>query len=106
MDNCNHQRIANSGSNDKPYGYCWKYIVLKLRYRCNFCILKSCRFCLMEKNQLPSEGSILLDRRPNRYQTIEYRIISLENIINELTKKIIKLEDIVNKISKVVERLE
>ena len=38
MDNCDHQWISNSGSNDKPCVYCKRYPVIKLRYRCNNCI--------------------------------------------------------------------
>ena len=67
MNNCNHQWIANSGSNDKPCVYCQRYPVLKLRYRCCLCILENCRFCLTEKNQLPPESSTSLDIRPNRH---------------------------------------
>ena len=99
MNNCDHQWIGNSGSNDKPCGYCWKYPVLKLRYRCNLCILENCRFCLIKKSQLPLEDSIPVDTRPNRYQT-------LENIIDELAKKVMKLEETINKIGTVVEKLE
>ena len=57
MENCIHQWISNSGSNDKPCVYYKKYPVLKLRYKCNQCIIESCRFCLIEKDQLPPETS-------------------------------------------------
>ena len=94
MDNCNHQWIAYSGSNDKPCVYCQRYSVLKLRYRCCLCILESCKFCLTEKHQLPPESSTSLDIRPNRHQSIELRIITLKIIIDNLQKQIRKLEDI------------
>ena len=57
MENCTHQWISNSGSNDKPCVYCNRYPVLKLRYRCNNCINESCRFCLIDLHQLPPETS-------------------------------------------------
>ena len=57
MDNCDLQWISNSGSNDKPCVYYKKYPVLKLRYKYNQCIIESCRFCLIEKDQLPPETS-------------------------------------------------
>ena len=94
MNNCNHQWIANSSNNDKPCVYCYRYPVLKLRYRC-FYILESCRFCLTEKDQLPPEGSTSLDIRPNKHQTIDLRIIALEYIIDNLQRQIRKLEDTV-----------
>ena len=106
MESCNHQWIANSGSNDKPCGYCWKYPGLKLRYRCNICILESCRFCLIEKWQLPLEGCIPLDTRSNRYQPLQFQILALEKLIDELIKWTGKLEDIVDKIGAVVESFE
>ena len=105
--NCEHQWIANSGNNDKTCRYCWKYPLLKLRYRCSLCILESCRSCLIEKDQLPLESSsIPSDNRPNRYQTLEFRIIALENIINTLTEKLTRLEDMVEKINTIIKGLE
>ena len=99
MDNCRHQWIANSGSNDKHCVYYQWYPVLKLRYRCSHCIIESCRFCLINKEQLPPEQSTVLKIRPNRNQTLELRIITLENIIEELQKKIKMLELILDGIS-------
>ena len=52
MENCTHQWISNSSSNDKPCVYYKRYPVLKLRYRCSQCIIESCRFCLIETNPL------------------------------------------------------
>ena len=106
-ENCEHQWIANKDSNDKLCGYCWKYPVLKLKYRCSLCILESCKFCLIEKNQLPLESSsIPSDNRPNRYQTLEFRIIALENIIDILTEKLTRLEDMVERMNTIIKRLE
>ena len=106
-ENCGHQWIANSGSNDKLCGYCWKYLVLKLRYRYSLYILESCRFCLIEKSQLPPESSsIPSDNRPNRYQTLEFRIIALKNIIGTLTEKLTKFEDMVERINTIIKGLE
>ena len=86
MDTCTHQWISNSGSNDKPCVYYDRYPVLKLRYRCNNCIKESCRFCLIDLHQLPPEPSQTI-RPPNRFQTLELRLISLENYIDEIFKK-------------------
>ena len=92
MDSCRHQRIANSGSNDKPCVYCQRYLVLKLCYRCSQCIIESCRFCLIDKEQLPPENSTALEIRLNNiHLTLELRIITLENIIEELQEKSKKL---------------
>ena len=98
MENCAHQWISNSGSNDKPCVYCTRYPVLKLRYRCNNCIKESCRFCLIDLNQLPPETSQAV-RPPNRFQTLELRLISLENYIDELLEKIKQIEGILAKLN-------
>ena len=78
MENCTHQWICNSDSNDKSCVYCKRYPVLKLCYRCNNCISESCRFCLVDLHQLPPETSQAV-RPTNRFQTLELRLISLEN---------------------------
>ena len=98
MDNCDHQWISNSGSNSKPYIYCRRYPILKLCYRCNQCIKESCRFCLIEREQLPLETSQTV-RPNNRDQTLELRLISLKNIIDELQKEIKQLEVITSKLN-------
>ena len=98
MDNCTHQWISNSGSNNKPCVYYKRYPVLKLCYRCNNCIKESCCFCLIELHQLPPETSQPV-RPNNRFQTLELRLISLENLIDEIQKKIKQLEDIIAKLN-------
>ena len=98
MDNCTHQWISNSGSNDKPCVYCDRYPVLKLRYRCNNCIKESCRFCLIDLHQLPLEPSQAI-RPPNRFQTLELRLISLENYIDEIFKKLKQIEEVLAKLN-------
>ena len=98
METCTHQWISNSGSNDKLCVYCKRYPVLKIRYRCNQCIKESCRFCLIELNQLPPEASQLV-RPNNRFQTLELRLISLENLIDEMQGKIKQLEGIIAKLN-------
>ena len=45
-----------------------------------------------------------MDTRLNRYQTLQFQIIALDNIIDELRKKIMQLEDTINRICAVVER--
>ena len=98
MDNCTHQWISNSGSNDKPCVYCDRYPVLKLRYRCNNCIKESCRFCLIDLHQLPPEPSQAI-RPPNRFQTLELRHISLENYIDEIFEKLKRIEEVLAKLN-------
>ena len=98
MDNCIHQWISNSGSNDKPCVYCDRYPVLKLRYRCNNCIKESCRFCLIDLQQLPPEPSQVI-RPPNRFQTLELRLISLENYIDEIFEKLKRIEEVLAKLN-------
>ena len=44
--------------------------------------------------------------RLNGHQTLEFRIIALENIIDELNRKIMKLEDIVEKLSAIITRFK
>ena len=62
---------------------------------------------LNKKNQLlPERSSIPTDNKPNRYQTLEFRIIALENIINTLTEKLTRLEDMVEKINTIIKGLE
>ena len=57
-------------------------------------------FLFIEKEQLPPETSQTLELRPNsRHQTLELRIITLENIIDELEEKLKKLEIIISKLS-------
>ena len=72
--------------------------MLKLRYRSNQCIRESCRFYLIELNQLPLETSKLV-RPNNRFQTLELRLISLENLIDEIQEKIKQLEGIIAKLN-------
>ena len=97
MDNCTHQWISNSGSNDKPCVFCKRYSVLKLRYRCNISIKESCHFCLIELHQLPLETS--QSAKPtNRFQTLELRLISLENQIDEILEKLKQIEGILPKL--------
>ena len=97
MDNCFHQSISNSGSNDIPCVCCRRYPVLKLRYRCNQCIKESCGFCLIDFHQLPPETSQAI-RPPNRFQTLELRLISLENLIDEIQEKLKQLEAMIRKL--------
>ena len=103
--NCKRQWIANSGSNDKPCKFCLRYPVLKLRYRCNFCVSESCRFCLIDREQLPPENSTFSEIRPNRHQTLELRIITLENILQQLTNKIVQLEEMIENINSITQTL-
>ena len=72
--------------------------MLKLRYRCNQCIKKSCRFCLIELNQLPPKTSQLA-RPNNRFQTLELRLISLENLLDEIQGKIKQLQELLLKLN-------
>ena len=97
MDNCTHQWMSNSGSNDKPCVYCKRYPVLKLRYRCNNCIRESCRFCLIDLHQSPPETSQVV-RPTNRFQTLELRLISFENQIDEIVEKIKQIEGMIAKL--------
>ena len=103
--NCEHQWIANSGSNDKPCKYCLRYPVLKLRYRVNLCVSESCRFCLIDREQLPLENSTFSETRPNRYQTLEFRIITLENILEQLTYKMTQLKTKIEHINSIIQNL-
>ena len=103
--NCEHQWIANSGSNDKPCKFSLRYPVLKLRYRCNLCVSESCRFCLIDREQLPPKNSTFLEIRPNRHQTLELRIITLENILEQLTYKIVQLEKMIENINSITQTL-
>ena len=98
MENCTHQWISNSGSNDKPCVYCNRYPVLKLRYRCNNCINESCRFCLIDLHQLPPETSQAV-RPNNRFQTLELRLINLENQIDEILEKIKQIEGMIARLN-------
>ena len=98
MENCIHQWISNSGSNSKPCVYCKRYPVLKLRYRCNNCISESCRFCLIDLHQLPPETSQAV-RPNNRFQTLELRLISLENQIDEILEKIKQIEGMIARLN-------
>ena len=98
MDNCVHQWISNSGSNDKPCVCCKRYPVLKLRYRCNQCIRESCRFCLIKKDQLPPEISQIV-RPHNKHQTLELRLISFEKLIDEIQEKLKQLEVMILKLN-------
>ena len=94
MDNCTHQWISNSGSNDKPCVYCKRCPVLKL----HICIKESFRFRLIELRQLPPETS--QSAKPtNRLQTLELRLISLENQIDEILGKIKQIEGILAKLN-------
>ena len=103
--NCEHQWIANSESNDKPCKYYLRYPVLKLRYRCNLCVLESCRFCLIDREQLPPENSTFSETRPNRHQTLEFRIITLENILEQLTDKMAQLVKMIEHINSIIQNL-
>lgn len=78
---CNHSRIKNSGSSDKPCNFCSLDPSLKLRYRCNICLKESCKFCLIDKHQLPPESSTSKPPRINRYETLELRILYLQTLI-------------------------
>ena len=98
MENCTHQWISNSGSNDKPCVYCNRYPVLKLRYRCTNCINESCRFCLIDLHQLRPETSQAV-RPNNRFQTLELRLISLENQIDEILEKIKQIEGMIARLN-------
>lgn len=89
---CNHDWIRNSGSSDKPCNFCNLYPSLKLRYRCNFCLKESFKFSLIDKNQLPPESSSAEFNRINRYETLELRILYLENVIKNLNERLEKLE--------------
>ena len=103
--NCKHQWIANSGSNDKPSKYCLRYPALKLRYRCNICVSESRRFYLLDREQLPPKNSTFSEIRPNRHQTLELRIITLENILEQLTDKIVQLEKMIENINSITQTL-
>lgn len=64
-----NREIKNSGSTDKPCTFCNLYPALKLRYRCSSCLKECCKFCLVNKNQLPPESSSIEHNRINRYET-------------------------------------
>ena len=98
--NCKHQWIANSGSNDKPCKFCLRYPVLKLRYWCNLCVSESCRFCLIDREQLPPENSTFSEIRPNRHQTLELRIIKQNNTIIQM------MVQMYNKIDQIEKRIK
>ena len=104
--NSEHQWIANNGNNDKPCKYCSRYPILKLRYRCILCVSKSCRFCLADRDQLPPENSTFSETRPNRQQTLELRILTLENILEHLTNKMVQLEKMIEHINSIIQKLE
>ena len=104
--NCEHQWIANSESNDKPCRYSSRYPVLKLRYRCSLCVSESCRFCLVDREQLPPKNSTFSETRPNIHQTLELRIITLENILEQLTDKMAQLEKMIEHINSIIQKLE
>ena len=70
------------------------------------CIQENRRFCLIKKGQLPTESSTLSENRPNRYQTLELRIIALENAIDILTAKLAKLEEMVEHVNSMTRRIE
>ena len=103
--NCKHQWIANSGSNDKSCKFFLRYPVRKLRYRCNLCVLESCRFCLIDREQLPPDNITFSEIRPNRHQTLELRVITLENILEQLTYKIVQLEKMIENINSITQTL-
>ena len=54
------------------------------------------------KRSTTPESSTSLDIRSNGHQIIELRIITLENIIDDLQKKIRKLEDRIERISALI----
>lgn len=47
---------------------------------------------MIDKNQLPLESSSAEFNRINRYETLELRILYLENVIKNLNERLEKLE--------------
>lgn len=90
---CDHNWIKNSVSSDKPCNFCNLYPSLKLRYKCSSYLKECCKFCLIEKNQLPPESSFIEHNRINSYETLELRILYLENIVRDLNEKLERLEN-------------
>ena len=64
----------------------------------NNCITESCHFCLIDLHQLPPETSKVV-RPTNRFQTLELRLISLENQIDEILEKIKQIEGMIAKLT-------
>lgn len=85
-------RLKNSGSSDKPCNFCNLYPSLKLQYRYSLCLKESCKFCLIEKDQLPPESFSVKFTRINRYETLELWILYLENVIKNSNEILEKLE--------------
>lgn len=86
---CEHKWKNNSGSNDKPSIHCNRYPVLKLRYQCKNCLVECCKFCLEKSVTLPLPEPVV--NTNIRAQTLELRIISLENRLEQLRVEFDKL---------------
>lgn len=97
--NCEHKWKNNNGSPNKPCVFFQRYLHLCVTYKRTECLLDSCKFCLETLINLPLDTTTEVNKTKARSETLELRIIYIEN-------KIDKLEQTIESIVKIMIQIE